>query len=48
MHKYRDRPDDDEEGEVKNDMRSEPVRFVKHKDDVFGLGDFVTKKQKKE
>lgn len=28
-------------------MRSEPVKFVKQKEDVFGLGDFVTKKQKK-
>lgn len=50
LYNIKETPDDDEEGQVQNKEggRNEPIKFEKHKDDIFGLDSFVTKKVKRE
>jgi len=50
-HNFKDTPDDEDpesRGTKEKNMRSEPVKFQKHKDDIFGLDSFVNKKVKRE
>lgn len=51
LYNIKETPDDEEDGEIKNKGeggRNEPIKFQKHKDDIFGLDSFVTKKVKRD